>query len=96
MTYRTRTLTFLGCLMAIGAMPVFANEEDQARKACERVMALFDQQRVDAGQSPLELTRQCAENTRTTDYWECAAGRMKRGESFAFATSRCEKLDPRT
>lgn len=91
-----RTLTLLACLMATGAMPVFANEEDQARTACERVMGLFDQERIDAGQSPLELTRQCAENTRTKDYWECAAGRMKRGESFAFATSRCEKLDPRT
>ena len=94
MTYRT--LALIGCLVATGAMPVFANEESQARQACERVMTLVEQERVDTGKSSLELTKQCAVNTRTKEYWECAAGRMGQGESFAFATSRCEKLDPRT
>lgn len=87
-------MRFFASVLAICALlnfsnSVYANEELEAQKACERTMVLFNIERERKGQKAVINPDMCSINTRPSSFWNCASGRMANGESFAFATNQC-------
>lgn len=69
-----------------------ANEEIDANNKCKDVAKLHAEEiRKKTGKSS-EYSQFCDYNTKPLSYWACTESRMQNGQTFLFATSRCEKL----
>ena len=85
----------VGCMAFGVALSAQANEEAQAKQACERVIEQMMENRKQAGESHVEVGQICQNhNSRSLKYWQCVHHRMQQNESFGFAAGQCEKVDP--
>jgi ABC-type tungstate transport system permease subunit len=81
--------------MAFGmALSAQANEEAQAKQACERVIEQMMENIKQAGESHVEVGQMCQHNSRSLKYWQCIDSRMQQDQRFGFAAGQCEKVDP--
>ncbi len=84
-----KKLTFLAFLVV--SFSANANEELEAQKLCLQVISLYKVEIKNKGINSSVIDSICKANTKPSEYWSCSLSRMKKGESFGYATGQCEK-----
>lgn len=69
------------------SVSAYANEEERAKEACVNA----SEKAMENEEFKFDLAGMCKMNTRSYDYWACTEKRISNGESYHFATNRCEE-----
>ncbi len=87
---KSTSLMVLGLLLI--ASFVNASEQEAAKAECEKAIAKYAQQLPEENRSAVAGT--CDYNVRPVVYWQCTNKHLDKGETFDYATSQCEDIDP--